>query len=971
MSRWKLFGAGLLCFALTFSAFADRTRGNIAGTVTDGSNDALPGVTVTITNDGTGLVRSTVTNASGEYRFSAVPIGDYTITATMPGFQTFKRTIRVTVGQTASVPIALQPGAVSEVMQVTSTVDLVDTSTTTSGLTINTDELVSKVPIARNTTATALLAPASTEGDTAFDDGGQGLASIGGSSVAENAYNVNGTNITNFRNGLGSNQVPFEFIKEVQVKTGGYEAQYGRSTGGVINTVTKSGSNEFHAGINLFFEPDSLRGESPDGRGATPRFFSQEEREETEGNIWVSGPIVKDRVFFYALYNSRDMEYQEIDNTDTITFTNDSPFWGAKLDWNITPNHIIELTAFNDDRDGPKFGIRDSGNGTTVPLDGNDFRGGETLIAKYTGIFGSNLVVSLQGSTNEFDRSTVSALDVNPAILDSRDAAAGNVSLGSWFELVPSNGTVDERDAFRLDIDYYLGNHSFRFGMDREDNTSSDSSFYSGGIYYRYFQNNGRYSNLESDFGTSEYVRVRRFINDGSFDVISQAFYLQDAWQVSDRLLLNLGVRLEQYDNKNALGESFIKEDSQYAPRLGAVYDPKGDGTSKVYFNFGRYHLPIASNTNVRLAGAEFFTQDFFPLYGLNGDDTPIFNESELLEANVFADGDTPDPRTVRSNNIEPMYQDEWAIGYETRIGDNWSVGARFSYRELGQVIEDLTIDAALVNFFNADPDVYTPNHTYVLANPGEDINILVNFEVSDPDNPNGYRVGEETVTITADQLAYPDPERQYYGLELTFNRRFADNWMLQGSYTWSHSYGNYEGWVRSDNGQDDAGITNLYDHPELTDGAYGNLPNDRRHNVKLFGGYVFDNGLGFGANLTARSGRPINSFGVATGTPAATYGASSFYFTPDGGSLQLAPRGSGGTTDTITRLDLSGKYDLELGRTTLTFAVDVFNAFDSDEAVEVFELRENDGGADYAQYGNPTFYQRPRAVRFSIGAKF
>lgn len=966
MSRWKLLGASFLCFALTFSAFADRTRGNIAGTVTDGAGASLPGVTVSITNEGTGLVRSAVSEANGDYRFSAVPIGDYTLTATMPGFQTFKRTIRVTVGQTATINIKLQPGAVSEVIQVTSTVDLVDTSSTTSGLTLNTDELVSKVPVARNTTATALLAPASTEGDTAFDDDGQGLASIGGASVAENAYNVNGTNITNFRNGLGSNTVPFEFIKEVQVKTGGYEAQYGRSTGGVINTVTKSGSNEFHAGINFFFEPDSLRGESPDGQGATPRFFSQEEREETEGNLWVSGPIVKDRAFFYALYNSRDMEYDEIDNTDSVKFTNDNPFWGAKLDWNITPNHIIELTAFNDDRDGPKSGTRVGG----VSLDGNNFRGGETYIGKYTGIFGSNLVVSLQASSNEFDRSNVSALDVNPAIIDSRGGS--NANLGAWFDLVPSAGTIDEREAVRLDVDYYAGNHSFRFGVDREDNTSSDQSFYSGGIYYRYFNNNGRYGNLESDFGTSEYVRVRRFINDGSFDVISQAFYIQDAWQVNDRLLLNLGMRLEQYNNKNALGESFIKEDSQYAPRLGAVYDPKGDGTSKVYFNFGRYHLPIASNTNVRLAGAEFFTQDFYPLYGLNGDDTPIFNESELLEANVFADGDTPDPRTVRSNNIEPMYQDEWAIGYETRIGDNWSVGARFNYRELGQVIEDLTIDAALVQFFNADPDVFTENHTYILANPGEDVEVLVNFEVADAGNPNGYREGEETVTITADQLGYPSPERNYYGLELTFNRRFADNWTLQGSYTWAHSYGNYEGWVRSDNGQDDAGITNLYDHPVLTDGAYGNLPNDRRHNLKLWGAYAFDNGIGIGANFTARSGRPINSFGVPTGFQGESYGASSFYYTPDNsGTLELVPRGSQGDTDTITRLDLSGKYDFELGRTTVTFQVDVFNAYDSDKAVEVFELRENDGGADYEQYGNPTFYQRPRAVRFSVGAKF
>ena len=191
---------------------------------------------------------------------------------------------------------------------------------------------------------------------------------------------------------------------------------------------------------------------------------------------------------------------------------------------------------------------------------------------------------------------------------------------------------------------------------------------------------------------------------------------------------------------------------------------------------------------------------------------------------------------------------------------------------------------------------------------------------------------------------------------------------MLQGSYTWSHSYGNYEGWVRSDNGQDDAGITTLFDQPGLLDGAHGNLPNDRRHNLKIFGAYALDNNLSFGANVSYRSGRPKNGFGEhPTDAFAAAYGSESFYQ-----QGTLVPRGSFGTTDDVYKLDLTTQYPLTFGNANLTLRADIFNVFDADAVTEVNELADEDGTADAnPNFGRITGYQSPRRVRFSATIRF
>ena len=174
-----------------------------------------------------------------------------------------------------------------------------------------------KVPVPRDLTSIALLAPGTTQGDSAFGN----VPSIGGASAGENAYYVNGLNLTNFRTGVGSSNPPFEMFDTFEVKTGGYSAEYGRVTGGVINAKTKSGTNDFQWGVNVYVEPDSLREDKPNGlnaNGDIRNINSQDENTFLDVNLWASGAIIEDSLFFYVLYNPRSDVFDSVGRENTV-----------------------------------------------------------------------------------------------------------------------------------------------------------------------------------------------------------------------------------------------------------------------------------------------------------------------------------------------------------------------------------------------------------------------------------------------------------------------------------------------------------------------------------------------------------------------------------------------------------------------------------------------------------------------------
>lgn len=256
---------------------------------------ASAGDTITLSNVNTGQSRTVTVGADGDFRFSALPTGQYTVSRNGET----PRTATVQVGTASNVDFTGTTTLGTVTVVGNSQVNPIDVSSVES-TTILTAEQINKIPVPRDGTSVALLAPGTVRGDSSFGN----LASFGGASVAENQYFVNGFNITNTFQNLSFVQVPFEGIAEQQVKTGGYGAEFGRSTGGVLNQITKRGGNEFHAGGNIFYSPDSLRGTphnfyEPDGTLRSDR--SENSTDETVAAIWASGALIKDRLFAYGL----------------------------------------------------------------------------------------------------------------------------------------------------------------------------------------------------------------------------------------------------------------------------------------------------------------------------------------------------------------------------------------------------------------------------------------------------------------------------------------------------------------------------------------------------------------------------------------------------------------------------------------------------------------------------------------------
>ena len=887
------------------------------------------------------------------------------------------RSVRVALGHAVSSDIEMQVGAFTDQIQVSDEAPILDTTSTVAGFSANTDELLSMIPVQREITQVAMLAPGTLGADNYWQQPGhmglytpgQGFISFSGSSYGENSYQVNGLNITNFRNMMGSTFVPMEFVDEVQIKTGGYEAEFGRATGGVINMVTKSGTNVFHGGFSTYWEPEALQEQEPD----TDWNFNQEEgRENLEANASLGGPIVKDRLFFFGF-----LRYSNAWFTDYYTTTADlhetaTPYWGAKIDWQMTSNQHLEGTYISDDAD-VDFTRYDFDSETRTLLDprgtGVRRRGGSNVIFKYTGVLGENVLLSAQAGRNEFHRTNFSTGDECPYARDSRGETT--VNIGCWVR--GARGTDnDSRDAYRVDLDWFIGKHQLRTGLDYEQNLAASVEEYSGGVFYRYYLNGApnqdpgdyQYPNLPWD---QSLVRENVSINGGEYEINSSAAYLQDSWSITPSLTLNLGVRWERYENKNGLGGTFIETNDQWAPRVGVVWDPAGAGRSKVYASYGTYYMPVSAEVNIWFAGATYETTTWYAFDGnLAADGSPVTLGDEL-EQFIWADGVTPDPKENISENFEPMSQDEVILGYEQRIGSNWNVGVRGVARWYNQVIEDYTIYEGMWNTYGVEclnPDLLgTPEYCTIngwrLGNPGRD---FVGWYDINGD-------GElDQVVVPADQLGYPAAQRDYYAVELTFERRFSGNWMLNGSYTWAHLYGNYEGTVSDEGFNDLAGMNQAFDYPYMMEHGSGDLPGDMRHNFKVYGMYSWNFGLQTGANFFYYTGRPINSLGRYPNNPWAE--ATNYYsFYTDG---EPKPRGCCGRTEDVWGLDLLVKYDFQAVGIDWFVRLDAFNVLNNQNVVRVNVFAERpSNGVPWDDYAEPDYYQSPRTVRLGFGLQF
>ncbi|WP_448568742.1 TonB-dependent receptor [Thalassotalea ganghwensis] len=970
------------------TAQAEDIIGNVA--VTNGSSQ---GYTVKAVNVDTGTTRSYSVDNDGGYRLAKLPTGIYDVTVLKGNKVIAQEQVRLMLGKNAVTNFEVEAPSDTEVIQVVgSSVATIDLSSSDSGLVVGEVE-IDRMPVARNITSVALLAPGVVQGDSAFGN----LASFGGASVAENVCYINGMEVTNTRNGLGCGQLPFEFYKEFQIKTGGYSAKYGRATGGAVIATAKKGTNKWEFGATATYTPDSLRGDGQvsranGGTGNVYRDYSLDEQSNKEFTLSVGGPIIEDELFFYAIVNPKD-------DSRTYTFKNsfwnhylandqyikressggDNLFWGATIDWDISENHRLSYFGYSNRQDAietiyeynanlGKDGIGEE-NGKQVRM-----RGGETHSLSYTGYLTEDLILTAMAGRIESEYET-SATNIECSTVN--DGRSGIAAADRIKSCGPGGSFGENHDAntqYGIDVEYTFGDHTITAGYEVQQRDTTRFTIPTGpdgGHSYTYYTVQPGKS-VQGDDGilftnTSDqpqhYVRDRVFSNEengGGFTSDIKAYFIEDKWAVTDDLTLSLGLRVDDFKNTGVTGRVISSFTTDVAPRLGFSWDPQGNGDSKLYGTFGQYYLPIANNTIYRAASGVDDRTTHYTFTGADANGEPIgavpVNGTEANSQTVSSTPTFPTKETFVSQNADPFSKVEYILGYETTLSDEYTLRLKGTYRY---------VDSALDDYCGAYANSYC-----LMVNPGQDAVFYVDADddgLADTDTPKVFK-NSETVQL-------PKGENKYYALESTL-RYQLDDFTWTASYTWSHSYGNFEGAVKSDNGQQDAGITTDFDFPALMDGSYGNLPNDRRHVFKFFGSYNVTENFVVGWNSTLASGRPRSIVGgTYWSSDSDLYGSygDTYYITQPDDSITFHPRGSNGTTPWTFKLDLSASYSFNVNGVDLRASLDIFNVLDNSQPTSYVDNYEAFWTSkEYnPYYDSPLAYQTPRFATLNLEARF
>lgn len=952
---------------------AGSSSGSIVGNV---SGVSQQGLTITVKNKSVGFERDIQLDNSGNFRFPQLAIGDYEIVLSKGSEVLDTQNIRVTIGATANATFELvaENNDYERISVLGSRVAAIDFNQSDSGLTIGEAEF-DRLPVGRDITSITLLAPGTVKGDARFGN----VSSFSGSSVAENVCYINGMNVTDPEKGLGCGSVPFEMYKEFQVKTGGYSAQYGRSTGGVVNAVTKSGTNEWEFSASAFYTPDYIG----DGKvtktqtGSTFRDTTQNEWQEINTTISVGGPIIQDNLFFFALYNprTRDRNYAYPSSagglrTRADAFYHDDEksdeFWGLKLDWEISDRNRLSYFGFSDKSTTERTrtawdpATQDkvaSATPTYLDLDS----GGETHTLTFLSDITDDFSMSAMVGKFESDLDVIPSDFDCPRISDNR-ANPTAVSCGSGSGLTKN---FVEREALRIDFEWALGDHLIRFGYDKEDITANHTSLSAGpkGATYTYdtiaagalIQGT---SYLNETGAPQDYVQERIFVGGGEFSTENYAYYIEDQWAVNDQLNLTLGLRSDVATNFGKTGVAFVKLDNQIAPRLGLTYDPTGEGNSKIFANYGQYFFPVPINTNYRTASGVADATDFLLFTGINAaDGTPT--GTTLVGTRVASSGAVPDPGLSAAPEYEAQSLAEYIIGYQTEINDEYSATVRATYRTTQNMGDD---------YCGVEIDPSGGGGVCTLFNPGNGHTFAQDNDADGKIDPGSLKY------YSAEELGMPEGKRDYGSLQFELVQRSADlNWTAQ--YVWSHSYGNNEGGVNSDNLQTDTGISSFLDFKASAVGANGNLPNDRRHAFKFYGSYNITDELAVGWNSSLLDGRPLSIRGKSYpldgefGQPG--YGDTYYTLDATTGEYIFNPRGGNGRAPWVFNLDMSVSYKFNVNEVEGRLSLDVFNVLDTSQTLAVNELSETSSGTPNKFYGLDMYSQTPRQLRVGLTIDF
>ncbi|HEX8494198.1 MAG TPA: TonB-dependent receptor [Pyrinomonadaceae bacterium] len=993
----------ILCLSLfTMSAFAQSsTTGSIEGMVTDPDGRPVPNATVTVSGSNLISPQTAQTDDEGRYRVLNLPPGRYTVVVgATAGFQeTTRNDVEVNLSKTSSADVQVGIAGTTASVTITDTAGAsVDVSQNTTGTNVSTEQF-SNFPTQRTVQSLYSIAPTVARSGLRDASGRDRDPSVAGSSGPENNYILDGVNTTDPAFGGSGANLPFEFVQEVEIKTGAFGAEYGKATGGIFNVITKSGGNEFRGDAFGYFTTKGLvRGtKNFPFTGSAPNGFS-----EIDAGFDIGGPIIKDKLWFFGALNPQRRENsfltqtfrQEVENKIT------TPFYSGKITWGINQNNTFTFSTFGDftKQEGFLFGGSGFGNDQTafngvIETGGHNYtaRLNSTITPTWIGEFAfglhfqrantlpaSDLTVPLLANNFAVVRNGARIAPTSTNVVVAGSTGFGDFVNGAGGELArgfiegPGFGLFSEQNRdrweFQARMQNIYGRHTFKYGFEYNKNiyaintrsTGPTVTFAGAGQPVQGFR-------VTNNFGVCQVQGT---------NIVCPVATLTNRIQALINAGVNLGGPTSVSTNPAVIGSlttnPFLIRTSTRVRDFRLVTD-QGDTYTNVESFYIQDDFKISRTVQFNFG----LRWDFQQSYG-SGDQS-------YLKLNNFKDNLQPRLGLIWDFtgkgkgkvfvNFARFLETPVPLDLNVRAGsDTTQTDININVNRLNAPVGS-TVTADFGNLGSTstpiDPDLRpqtvneaTAGFEYEIVN---DLAIGVRgiyrhqgtvIEDGSFDDGHTYFIFNPGESLTERLACAGDPatdrlpqcfgrgRRYYRAVEFTATKRFTNNYQFIASYVFSSLIGNYEGLFRNDNGQSDPNITSLFDLQSLLANTYGRLPNDRPHQFKLDGSYRTPFKLLVGASFRAQSGIPFNAL-----TPHEVYGNNEGFGVPRGTAVVPAVNvnipgfpnvvDSIGSTRTPTtyNLDLNAYYPIQFSENRqLRFQVDWFNVFNNQRAVRLDE---------------------------------
>ncbi|MBI3941210.1 MAG: TonB-dependent receptor [Acidobacteria bacterium] len=855
----------VLLDGMFLAAQSQISTGAIQGTVTDESGAVLPGATVTLKHVATGMARALLTDDAGRYTAPLLSVGDYEITVELTGFaKAVRKGYTLALGQTLVANVQLKVAGVEEAVTVSAEAPLVETTRAETSALVDT-RAVANLPLnGRRFLDLAFLTPG------VYQEQERKQLTFAGQRGINSSINIDGADFNQpffggQRGGERTNDayvLSAAAIQEFQVVRSGFAAEFGRSTGGVVNVITKSGANDFHGGAFYYLRHREFSPRTVFGDDVAPT------RQQFGGIL--GGPIRRDKTFFFTAYDQQAQRQALVSRFDAtaglpanlvgqqgiLKSTNDVNTYLAKIDHQLSENTRLS-GRYNYSRNFALNATNTGAGGNFVTTSVRDNNGTERD-RTHTGVINVNTVLS--GTTlNEFrwqysfeDRPRVNngesndfSSKVGPQVQVSGCCFLGGVS---FLPIVQNDSILQFADNFS----YVKGAHNVKVGFDW--NRAHVNQIFRGnwrGVYiFNTIQN--FLNNLNRAPGSAA-DQFRIFFGDGKF-VASQyavAAFVQDTWKVNSRLTLSPGLRYEATLNPQPIAPnpllpqsaSIPNDKAQWQPRLGLSWDLMGDAKTVLRASGGVFYartpmllLNQAFNANGNPSVGVSFTLNSAQILAARSvhpefvfpfvpDSSQASNASYFTAAGIaglrpdasFFDPDFKNPRSYNASvGIERMLTKDLAVALD------W-VHANTVHLER---IRDANLFPAAIGLDNSTPPQLRPLYN-VSVRPNANFNILRSQESSARSN--------------------------YNSLTLSVNKRFSNRHQFQTSYTLAYN--------RDDdsNERNFSGIA-LEDSYNLSR-EYRWSRNDIRQRWVASGSYDLPFGILTSGILNYRTGAPFSAF--------------------------------------------------------------------------------------------------------------